>query len=137
MKALSDLTASSTAVWWISTFVVLLIVGVEITPVIVKLLSPIGPYDLKLDAMNSVENNEALLKRDTTNRILAHHWGHIETVERHADDVLMDIRTTLADDELHRKVNQWKGARASGSAATAQQLLDEVRAEILTERAAL
>jgi predicted AAA+ superfamily ATPase len=49
----------------------------------------------------------------------------------------MDIRTTLADDELHRKVNQWKGARASGSAATAQQLLDEVRAEILTERAAL
>ena len=82
MKALSDLTASSNAVWWISTFVVFLLVGVEITPVVVKLLSPIGPYDVKLDAMNSVETNEALLKRDTTNRILAYHYGHVETAER-------------------------------------------------------
>ena len=137
MRALSDLAASSNAVWWISAFVVFLIIGVEITPVVVKLLSPIGPYDIKLDAMNNVETTEALTRRDTTNRILVYHYGHVETVERHADDVLMDLHTNLADDELHRKVNQWKGARAEGSPATVQQLVDEVRAEILTQRAAL
>jgi len=137
MRALSDLTASSTAVWWISTFVVLLIIGVEITPVIVKLLTPVGPYDVKLDAMNSVETTEALLKRDTTNRILAHHYGHVETVERHANDALMDAHTNVADEELNRTVKQWTDARTGESPATVQQLVDEVRARVLTERAAL
>ena len=136
MKALSDLAASSSSVWWISTFVVFLIVGVEITPVVVKLLSPIGPYDVKLDAMNNVENNEALLRRDTTNRILAYHYDHVETVERQADDTLKDIHSNLAGEELRRKVSQWKGAKDSGSPATVQQLVDEVRGEILTQRTA-
>lgn len=136
MKALSDLTASSNAVWWISTFVVLLLVGVEITPVVVKLLSPIGPYDVKLDAMNNVETNEALLKRDTTNRINAYHYGHVETAERQADDVLMDTRTTMAEDEIRRKASEWKGLRAAGSPETVQQFVDDVRAEILTQRTA-
>ena len=136
MRALSDLSAGSSAVWWISTFVVLLIIGVEITPVVVKLLSPIGPYDVKLDAMNSVENNEALLKRDTTNRILANHYSNVETAERQSDDALLDAHTSVAGDELRRKVNQWKEAKAGGSPATVQQLIDEVRSEILTERAA-
>jgi hypothetical protein len=136
MRALSDLAAGSSAVWWISTFVVLLIVGVEITPVIVKLLSPIGPYDVKLDAMNNVETSEALLKRDTTNRILAHHYDNIETAERQGDDALLEIHTTVAGDELRRKTREWREAKAAGSPATVQQLIDEVRGEILTERTA-
>jgi len=136
MRALSDLTASSTAVWWISTFVVLLIIGVEITPVIVKLLSPIGPYDVKLDAMNSVETSEALLKRDTTNRILAHHYDHIEAAERQGNEALLEIHTTVAGEELRRKTREWRDAKAAGSAATVQQLIDDVRSEILTERTA-
>ncbi|HET9218815.1 MAG TPA: DUF4407 domain-containing protein [Terriglobia bacterium] len=137
MRALSDLAANSTAVWWISTFVVLLIIGVEITPVVVKLLSPIGPYDVKLDAMNNVETTEALLKRDTTNRIVAHHYEHVETVERHANDVLLDAHIRVADEELPRLVNAWKDAKTGGSPATVQQLVDDVRARVLTERAAL
>jgi hypothetical protein len=136
MRALSDLAASSNAVWWISTFVVLLIIGVEITPVVVKLLSPIGPYDVKLDAMNNVENNEALLKRDTTNRILANHYSNIDTAERQSDDALLDAHTVLGGDEIRRKVSQWKDAKAAGSPATVQQLLDEIRTEVLTERTA-
>ena len=136
MRALSDLAASSNAVWWISTFVVLLLVGIEITPVIVKLLSPIGPYDVKLDAMNSVENWQAVLKRDTTNRILAHHYGHIETAERQSNDVLLETHTTVAAEDIQRRAAQWKGSRTAGSPATVQQLVDDVRAGALTERTA-
>ena len=136
MRALLDLSANSTAVWWISMFVVCLLVAVELTPVLVKLLSPIGPYDVKLDAMDSVWNREALLKRDTTNRILGHHYTHVETAERQADDILVDVRTKLADDELHRKASLWSGARESGAAATIQQFTNDVRADILTERTA-
>lgn len=134
MKALSDLSAGSSAVWWISMFVAFLLVGLEITPVLVKILSPVGPYDVKLDAINDVETNEALLKRDTTNRIIAHHYAIIEKAELHADDTLMDIRTTLADEALHRKASQWQDAGKTGTNITVQQFMNDVRTQILTER---
>jgi hypothetical protein len=131
MKALSDLSAQSNAVWWISAFVVFLLAGIEVTPVLVKVMSPIGPYDIKLDAMNSVETKEALMRRDTTTRILAHHYQHVETVEQHMDNMLKEVRMELANDALHRKANQW----ASRVAATSiQEFVEDVKAEILTQR---
>jgi hypothetical protein len=136
MKALSDLSANSTSVWWINSFVALLLIGIEITPVLVKMLSPIGPYDVKLDAMNNVETNEALLKRDTTNRIITYHYAQVETAERQADDVLMDVRTKLADDELRRTANRWKEARDTGSGTTLPQYINGARTDILTHRTA-
>jgi hypothetical protein len=76
MTALGDLSATSSTVWWVSSFVTMLLIGIEITPVIVKLLSPVGPYDVKLDAMNSVETNEAILQRDATIRALVDRYSH-------------------------------------------------------------
>jgi hypothetical protein len=100
----------------------------------VKLLSPIGPYDVKLDALNSAETHEALIKRDTAVRIATHHYEQIERAELQADDALLDIRTTLARDELDYKASQWRKAKAAGAATTMDQFVNEVRAEILTER---
>jgi len=102
MRALSELSANSSAVWWISSFIVFLLVGVEITPVLVKLVSPIGSYDVKLDAMFSSDTTEALLKRDTTNRVLAYHYSTAETAAREADatdtalqQFINDVRTEI------------------------------------------
>jgi hypothetical protein len=108
MRALAELSASSSAVWWISSFIVFLLVGVEITPVLVKLLSPIGSYDVKLDAMYSVDTTEAHLKRDITNRVLAYHYGTVETTARQTD----------------------------GTNTTLQQFINDVQAEILGCRTA-
>ena len=99
-----------------------------------KLLSPVGPYDVKLDAINSVEINEALLKRDTSIRIANHHYAHAETAERLADDSLLDIRTTLAGNELQRRAAQFQASRAAGAGTTVEQFVDEVRTEVLTLR---
>jgi hypothetical protein len=134
MTALSDLSSASTSVWWISAFVTFLIVGIEITPVLVKLLTPVGPYDVKLDALNSVETNESILRRDTATRIANHHYSLVEKAERQADDEFLDIRTTLASGELGRKGEQWKKTRAEDTGVTMEQLVSEVRAEILTLR---
>jgi len=134
MTALSDLTSSSRSVWWISAFMTFLIVGIEITPVLVKLLSPIGPYDVKLDAMNTVETSESILKRDTSTRIANHHYSLVEKAERQADDEFLEIRTTLVSGELDRKAQQWKRARAEEAGVTMEQLVGEVRTEILTLR---
>jgi hypothetical protein len=134
MRALADLSANSLAVWWVSTFVMFLLIGIEITPVLVKLLSPIGPYDVKLDALNSVGTNEALLKRDAAMRIARHHYAHVERAEIQADDTLLDIRTTLARRELEHKADQWKTAKAAGASVTVEQFVNEVRTEVLTQR---
>jgi hypothetical protein len=134
MTALSDLSSSSRSVWWISAFVTFLIVGIEITPVLVKLLSPVGPYDVKLDAMNSVETVESILKRDTATRIVSHHYSLVEKAERQADDEFLEIRTTLASSELDRQAQQWKKARVEETGVTMEQLVGEVRTEIFTLR---
>ena len=134
MTALSDLSSASSSVWWISLFVTFLIVGIEITPVLVKLLSPVGPYDVKLDAMNSVETTESILKRDTASRIAIHHYELVEKAERQADDQFLDIRTSLTSEELDRKAQQWKKARAEEKGVTMEQLVGEIRADILTLR---
>ena len=134
MAALSDLTANSTSIWWISAFVTFLLIGIEITPVLVKVLSPIGPYDIKLDALNSVETNETRLKRDTAIQIAAHHYELVEKAERQADDQFFTIRTSLAEDGLHRKAGQWKTEREAGATLTMEQLVGEIKKEILTLR---
>jgi hypothetical protein len=134
MRALADLSANSPAVWWISTFVMLLIIAVEITPVLVKLLSPVGPYDVKLDAMNSTENHEAVLKRDTTMRVASHHYERTERAELQANDHLFDIQAALVPEALDSKAEQWKKARATGSALTMEQWLAQVRSDVLTQR---
>jgi hypothetical protein len=108
MRALAELSASSSAVWWISSFIVFLLVGVEITPVLVKLLSPIGSYDVKLDAMYSADTTEARLKRDVTNRVLAYHYGTVETAARQTD----------------------------GTDTALQQFINDVQADILGRRTA-
>jgi hypothetical protein len=134
MAALSDLSANSPSIWWISAFVTFLLIGIEITPVLVKVLSPIGPYDIKLDALNSVETNEMLLKRDTAIQIAAHHYALVEKAERQADDQFFSIRTSLAEDGLDRKASQWKSEREEGAIPTMERLVGEIKKEIFTLR---
>jgi hypothetical protein len=134
MAALSDLSANSPSIWWISAFVTFLLIGIEITPVLVKVLSPIGPYDLKLDALKSVETHEMLLKRDTAIQIATHHYELVEKAERQADDQFFNIRTSIAEDGLHRKAGQWKTEREAGAALSMDQLVGEIRKEIFTLR---
>lgn len=45
MDALSSLTSKSSAIWFANWFILLLFIAVETAPVIVKLISPRGPYD--------------------------------------------------------------------------------------------
>src|SRR5438309_4041130 len=47
-KALSDLSAEESSVWWTSFLLSLLIILIEIGPVLSKLIMPLGPYDIAL-----------------------------------------------------------------------------------------
>jgi hypothetical protein len=134
MAALSDLSANSSSIWWISAFVTFLLIGIEITPVLVKVLSPLGPYDLKLDALDSVETSEMNLKRDTAIHIAAHHYELVEKAERQADDQFFNIRSSLVENGLDRKASQWRAEREAGGTSTMERLVREIKKEILTLR---
>jgi hypothetical protein len=45
IDALSRLTEKSSAIWWADLFIMLLFIAIEIAPVLVKLISPKGPFD--------------------------------------------------------------------------------------------
>lgn len=45
MEALSRLTEQSSAIWWADWFIILLFIAIETAPVLVKLISPQGPFD--------------------------------------------------------------------------------------------
>lgn len=47
-KALSDLTAEESSVFWTVLLVSLLIIMIEVGPVLSKLIMPVGPYDIAL-----------------------------------------------------------------------------------------
>ena len=45
MEALSRITKQNSAIWWADWFVILLFITIETAPVLVKLISPKGPFD--------------------------------------------------------------------------------------------
>jgi len=134
MAALGELSAGSSAIWWISAFVTFFLIGIEITPVLVKLMSPIGPYDVQIDASHATSNHETILKRDASMRVASHHYELTETAERQADDEFYSLRTTLAKTELERNADEWAAARAAGEASTMEQLVTNVKSGIFTLR---
>ena len=134
MAALGELSAGSSAIWWISAFVTFLLVGIEITPVLVKLMSPIGPYDVQIDAIHGISNHETILKRDVSMRVASHHYELTESAERQADEVFYSLRTTLAKTELERSADEWSSSREAGEANTMDQLVANVKSGIFTLR---
>jgi hypothetical protein len=71
MEALSHVKASSNPIWMASLFIMLLLVVLETVPVLVKLISPRGPYDnlLKVEEFKfSVQETEQLAKSSSSVR---------------------------------------------------------------------
>ncbi|QSE95916.1 DUF4407 domain-containing protein [Fulvivirga lutea] len=48
LEALNRISAQSAAIWWANAFIILLFIVIEISPILVKLLSSKGPYDYLL-----------------------------------------------------------------------------------------
>jgi len=68
MEALSRLTKSSAAIWMANWFIILLFIAIESAPIMVKLLSPTGPYDYKLESIEYKFQAELLKDRAIVNK---------------------------------------------------------------------
>ena len=80
MEALSRLTKQSDAIWWADWFIILLFIAVETSPVLVKLISPKGPYD---NVLKIEEHQFAAMEIEAMARTNAETKERIATLPQH------------------------------------------------------
>jgi hypothetical protein len=135
MTALSELAKKSDSVRWANWFVIFLLILIETTPVIVKLMSPSGPYDVKLNFTNDAESKQAGFKHDSVIRIAEHHYERITQGERRADDMLAEIREAYGDRKIRQAFDKWhREFNLSGQSPTFEDLLTFVKNNIFSNR---
>lgn len=134
MMALSELTRKYDSARWANYFVIFFLILLETTPVLVKLLSPIGPYDVRLNVRNEVESRAAVHRGDAMKEIIAYHYRRLLDAERHAEDMFFPIRDALREERLRQVANQWRSHSSSGQAPTFEELEEFVRDNVFTTR---
>ncbi len=91
MEALSRLTKSSTAIWIANWFIILLFIAIETAPVFVKLLSPTGPYDYKLEAIEYQFQAELLKDRALVNKMMKKKASSMPNYEKEFVDDQLEV----------------------------------------------
>ncbi len=135
MRALSDLSGQYPSVWWANWFVIFLLILIEITPVIVKLMSPSGPYDVKLNMTNDAESREAEFRHNALVSIAEHHYERITEAEKEADDMLLNLRRTYGDTKLRQSFQRWNQQfDLDGHGPTFDEFMRFVKDNILSHR---
>lgn len=116
-KALSDLTNKESAIWYTHITIVLIIILIEISPILLKLLS-YGPYDAKLILRNEREIRAAELEKDFELVVVKHHYDCITFAESEIERAFVDNIVKIQT----RKILQ---ARTVGDRASNRRSLAE------------
>jgi hypothetical protein len=107
-KALSDLSAEESSVFWSCLLISLLIILIEIGPVLSKLIMPIGPYDIAL------AKEELLRMAADENHIRADKEVQHEKKkaffkkQKEMSDQLVDKLTELQKKNIDKELDQWE-----------------------------
>jgi hypothetical protein len=94
LDALSRLTTSSSAIYWVNIFILLLFILIETTPVLVKLIAPMEPYDhlLKLEEyVHEIQRAERV--------------GVLTAKARQRIETLTDLEREYVENRLNRSMN--------------------------------
>jgi hypothetical protein len=119
-----------------SYFLIFLLVLVETTPILVKLFSPIGLYDIKLNMRTDVEGREIVRKGEAMNEITTYHYQRLTESELHAEDLFLVVRNNLREERLHEMSREWRGLTFNGRRPTFDELEEFVRENVFTTRKA-
>ena len=65
LEALWKLTQESKGLWWANVGIMILLIMIELLPVLVKLFSPAGPYDARLEQRERVAKEKARLSKES------------------------------------------------------------------------
>ena len=98
LTALSELAAESSTVWWAGKFITLLILMLECTPIIMKVMVGYGPYDSVLAA----EEYEVWLRSRSNISKMNRDANHHEAFNTSKDSLLLNVKEGLAREAVYR-----------------------------------
>ena len=127
-KALSDLAAEESSVWWASLLISLLIILIEIGPVLSKLIMPIGPYDIALarEELLQMAADENEIRRDREVRY--EKKKNYYQKQKEMSDQLVEKLTTLQQKNIDRELDKWE--RGEWDAKDHRASMEEVMRKI-------
>jgi hypothetical protein len=127
-KALSDLSAQESSVWWTTLLVSLLIIMIEIGPVFSKLIMPLGPYDIALAREEllqmAADENEIRKGKD----VIYEKRKVFYQKQKEMSDDLVNKLTELQKKYIDEDLDKWE--RGEWTAKDYRASMDEVMRKI-------
>ncbi|MDA3865125.1 MAG: DUF4407 domain-containing protein [Salinivirgaceae bacterium] len=128
LRALSDLQREEKSVLWASVFILLLFITIEISPVLVKLISARGPYDellqaekksLSFDAVRRVQQMQHELQLEQSD--LQQKRSLIIAQNKQVMEKSMDEITVAKLEVNESRIKQWKENQLRKNGATVSE----------------
>ena len=107
-KALSDLSAEETSVWWAIFLVSVLIILIETGPILAKLIMPVGPYDIALakEELLKMAASENDIRRDK--EINFDKKNIFYKKQKEMSDLLVEKLTALQEKHINDELDKWE-----------------------------
>lgn len=126
-RALSDLSSDNVAIRWVTYAVLLLFFVIEITPILVKLLSNYGPYDAKLALQSDAEIKEAELRKNSRVEIAGFHYKYLTEAERQVEELFFDRSVAIRKQKVLEAWEIFERTFSSRPQVSVEELLTAVR----------
>ena len=130
-KALADLSAEESSVFWASWLISLLIILIEIGPVLSKLMMPLGPYDIALakEELLHMANEEGEIRKDKVERFERRKIYHEK--QKEMSDTLAEKVVQLQQKNIDRELDKWE--RGEWKPEDHRASMDEVMRKIKSQ----
>lgn len=127
-KALSDLSAEESSVWWTSLFLSLLIILIEVGPILSKLIMPVGPYDVALarEELLQMAADENEMRKNK--EVLFEKRKAFFRKQKEMSEDLVNKLTELQKKHIDIELDKWE--RGEWSARDHRASMDEVMRKI-------
>jgi len=127
-KALSDLSAEESSVWWTSLMITLLIILIETGPIIAKLIMPAGPYDIALakEELMQMAASENEIRRDK--EVSYEKRKVFYEKQKEMSDMLVNKLSALQEKHINEELDKWE--RGEWNLKDHRASMDEVMRKI-------
>ena len=127
-KALTDLAAEESSVFWTSFLLSLLIILIEVGPIISKLIMPVGPYDIALakEELTSMAAAEEEMRRNK--EVLVNKKDTWYKKQKEVSDQLVEKMTSLQQKHIDDELEKWE--RGEWNPRDHRASMDEVMRKI-------
>jgi hypothetical protein len=127
-KALTDLSAQESSVYWADLFISLLIILIEIGPILSKLIMTVGPYDMALakTELLLMATSENEMRRDQ--ELLFDKLNGLYEKKKEMSDELTQRISTLQQKHINNELDRWeRGERVSNDKMAIDELLRKIK----------